>query len=263
MARLFHGKHTAIIVIIPPQGRLRLFRWTRLIANLDPERIGASAHARGNHNMATPSRPFASIDDLHASELACFEMMARSGVSVAVPAALHYCVEHQLNAPSWLLPAATDMHCSLLKREKSNKRGRSCGAVARYRQDMIDYARWDQIMVVREKQRDILEQAQGLRKLANVPKSLLGEHEKMLAWVGRSLNRAFECAAMLLEGSEAYGSPEAMKRSYFQVRRNSRDPSQAPRYHLLNRPILHKLGLEHDIGHRPRRKPVRLYELTY
>ena len=164
--------------------------------------------------MAMPSRPFASIRDIHDSELACLEAMIQSGVAVAVPAALHYCTEHQLSAPSWLLPAAMEMLCSLLKREKSPKRGRSCGAVARYRQDMIDYARWDQIMLVREKQRDILREVEQLRRLRNVPRRLMHEHEKLLEWVGRTLSRAFECAAMLLEGSEAYGSAEAMKRSY-------------------------------------------------
>ena len=114
--------------------------------------------------MARYSRPFASLEQLHANELACLETMAQSGVQLVVPAALHYCIQHELTPPPWLLPTVTEMLCGLLKREKSTKRGRSCGAVARYRQDMIDYARWDQVMVVREKQKEILEQVQELRK---------------------------------------------------------------------------------------------------
>jgi len=155
------------------------------------------------------------------------------------------------------------MLCGLLKREKSTKRGRSCGAVARYRQDMIDYARWDQVMVVREKQKEILKQVQELRTIPKVSKSMLDEREKMLAWVGRTLNRAFECAAMLLEGSVAYGSAEAMKRSYFQVKRNNRNPDQALRYHQLSRHLLLKLGVKESHEIRPGKKTMPLYELTY
>jgi hypothetical protein len=135
--------------------------------------------------------------------------------------------------------------------------------VARYRQDMSDYARWDQIMVVREKQRDILKQIQELRSLPKVPKRLLDEHEKMLGWVGRTLNRTFECAAMLLEGTEAYGTPEAMKRSYFQVEAKNRDPNQALRYHQLSRRLLLNLGVKEASELRPGRRSVPLYELTY
>jgi hypothetical protein len=189
--------------------------------------------------------------------------MVQSGVALAVPAALHYCVQHNLSPPPWLLPAVTEMLCALLKREKSTKRGRSCGAVARYRQDSIDYARWDQVMVVREKQKEILEQVQELRTLPNIPKSILDEREKMLAWVGGTLNRAFECASMLLEGSEAFGSAEAMKRSYFQVKRNNRDSDQALRYHQLSRHLLLKLGVKQSHEVRPGKKAVPLYELAY
>jgi hypothetical protein len=211
--------------------------------------------------MASP--PFASLTALHDHELFCLETMAQSGVALAVPAALHYCVQNQLSPPPWLLPATTEMLCGLLKREKPTKRGRSRGAVARYRQDMIDYARWDRVMVVRGKQQEILEQVQELRTLPKVPKGILDEREKMLAWVGRTLNQAFECAAMLLEGSEAFGSAEAMKRSYFQVKRNNRNPDQALRYPQLSRHLLLKLGVKESHEVRPGKKAVPLHELTY
>jgi hypothetical protein len=213
--------------------------------------------------MATPSRPFGSMRELHANELACLEAMARSGIEVAVPAALNYCTEHGLNTPPWLLVAATGMFSSLLKLQKSTKRGRSCGVVARYRQDMIDYARWDQIMVVRERQLLIREQIEELRTISAVPCGVLEEHEKTLAWLGSTLNRAFECAAMLLRGTSAFGSPEALKRSYFKVRRNSCDPDQALRYRQLNPSILKMLGLGEVLSLGVGRKPIALYELTY
>jgi hypothetical protein len=194
--------------------------------------------------------------------LACFEVMAGSGVVVAIAAALHYCRQHRLHVPPWAVAAADELLCDLLRRERSNRRGRACGAVARHRQDMIDYARWDQVKDVRQRQIEIAEQVEELRGLANVAPERLEEREKMLAWAGSTLNRAFECAAMILEGSEAYGSPDAIKRSYFQVERNSHDPGQALRYHMLDAEFLRMLGLKHEIEMRPGRKKVPLHELT-
>jgi hypothetical protein len=201
--------------------------------------------------------------ELHANELTCLETMAQAGAEVAVPAALNYCSEHRLNIPPWLLTAATATVCGLLKRQKSAKRGRSCGVLARYRQDMIDYARWDQITVVREQQLLFREQVDELRVIPALPHGALENHEKTLAWLGGTLDRAFECAAMLLRGTSAYGSPEAMKRSYFNVRRNSRDPHQAFRYHQLTPSILRELGLDEVLDLQAGRKPIAPHELTY
>ena len=212
--------------------------------------------------MTIHGRPFSSLKALDETELEYLKIMAQSRVAVAVPAALHYCAKHQLEAPQWLLAAATELLCDLLRREKSDRRGRSCGYVARHRQDRIDFVRWDQVTTARQKQVEIREQVAELRAMPNVPRSMLEEREKMLAWAGSTLNRAFECAAMLLEGTEAYASPEAMKRSYFQVERNSRDPKQALRYHLLDPKFEHKIGIKHEIVVRPGRKVVPLYELT-
>jgi hypothetical protein len=199
---------------------------------------------------------------LHKKELDGLEAMARAGVTVAIPAAMDYCVKHGVNPPAWLLATATELLCSLIRREKSARRGRSCGHVARYRQDMIDFQRWGEVDVVRQKQREILKQVEELRAIPNAPRSMLEEREKMLAWAGRSLNRAFECAAMKLEASQAYAGPDAIKASYFRVERNSRDPKKALRYHVLDAGFLRKIGIKHEIEYRPGRKKVPLYELT-
>lgn len=204
--------------------------------------------------MIIPSRPFASIDELHAHELACLERMVESGVPAAIPGALRYCEKHQRAIPAWLVTAATDLVCRGLKREKSKSRGRASGPLARSRQDMIDYARWDEVTTVREKQIEILEQTLHLRALTRAPKGLLKDYEKMLEWVGRSLSRAFECASLMLQDTPAFGGPEAMKRSYFKVRVRQKDPAQASCYHLMDQEIRQSLGL---IVHLPQRPPQR------
>lgn len=188
--------------------------------------------------------------------------MVESDVAVAVPAALDYCVRNKLDVPPWLAVVATELLCDLMKREKSTKRGRARGFVARHRQDRIDYARWDQVKVVRQKQIELHEQVAALRALPHIPPGMLQERQRMLDWVGCTLNRAYECAALLLEGSEAFGGPDAIKRSYFQVERNSHDPGQILRYHLLDPRFLSRLGLKHEIEVRPGKKHVPLYTLV-
>ena len=205
---------------------------------------------------------FESETPLHREQIESFEMMFRSGIAIAAAAALHYCHKHSLRVPPWLLAAASELLCDLLSREKAKRRGRSCGHVARHRQDRIDYVRWDQVKVIRDKQKDLKEEVQSLRSQANIPRHIMDDRENTLEWAGNTLNRAFECAAMLLEGSDAYGGAEAIKRSYFTVERNSKNPSQRLRYHLLDARFLDKVGISDGMGPRPRRKIVPLYELT-
>jgi hypothetical protein len=222
-------------------------------------RVGQRRTAIGETMMSSHGFSLSALDK---RELDYLKAMAQSDQPIAVPEALHYCVKHHANAPRWLLAAAVELLCDLMKREKSKRRGRSGGYIARYRQALIDLERFEEVRSVRQKQMDIREEVEKLRATPNVPPSIMEERENMLAWVGGSLNRAFECAAMLLEGSQAYASPEAMKRSYFKVERNSRDPNKALRYHLLDPQFLRKIGIKYQIESRPGRKKVPLYELT-
>jgi len=56
-------------------------------------------------------RPLCSIEELHEQQLGVFESMARSDVGVVIPAALHYCAEHDVVAPAWLVKASADLLC--------------------------------------------------------------------------------------------------------------------------------------------------------
>lgn len=210
--------------------------------------------------MSLQDRAPSSLGEL--KELDHLEAMARAGVAVAVPAAMHYCAEYEVNPPAWLLAMATELLCNLMRRERSTRRGRSCGYVARYRQDMIDLARHSEVDVIRQRQKAILQQVEELRATPNVPKAMLQEREKMLGWIGKTLDRAFECAVPVLEGSQAYAGRDAIKASYFRVERHSRDPKKALRYHVLDAGILRKLGIKHETEYRPGRKKIPFYELT-
>ena len=212
--------------------------------------------------MPEPRRPFRSLAELDAQRLRYFEKMLEAGAMVAVPAALHYCEENQVAVPPWLLKATTELLCDLLKREKSVRRGRSCGSVARYRQDMIDFTRWDCVLEVRRYQVELKDCMAMLHDRPDIPANIRVDREKMHAWVGSTFDRAYECASMMLRGSQAFGSPEAMKRSYHQVKRNNSDPAQTMRYHLFDYSFSQRIGVTQPVGMLPAGKIVPLYELT-
>ena len=181
---------------------------------------------------------------------------------LAVAAAIHYCTEHEFPAPQWLIDEAGNVLFSLLSHAKQGKRGRASGAVARYRQDMIDFARWEAVREVREQQVEIREQVEELRAISGAPKSMLQEREKMLNWVGHDWLRAYDCAAMILRGTDAAAGPDAMKASYLKVAQNNQDPSQALRYHVFDPVVVAKLGIRDVLKPNRSGRVVPFFELT-
>ena len=187
---------------------------------------------------------------LDEMELESLKKARDAGVIIAVPAALDYCLEHGLPPPSWLVQAASDLLCDLLTREKSTKRGRSAGAVARYRQDMVDFLRWNEVEVVLENQQRSNE------LLTTYPTNpspgqadIYAEEVAKAEWLGTSRSRIYQCVSEVLEKTDAFGGPESIKRSHRQVRRNERTPAQAFRYYQLPEPFLAKLGIDGDLGY--------------
>lgn len=215
-----------------------------------------------NLAMIQFGRPFDTLKELRSWQLSIYERMVQGGHLGAVPAALFYCVECRIAAPEWLLRAALILTCRTLRNEKTKKRGRAAGVVPRLRADMIDYARFDAIREVREKQKELAEEVRELEGRKGVPKEMIDERCKLLAWVGKTWDDAYACAAMLLEGSESFAGVDAMKASYRRVLKNSRSPDRTFRYHLLDPQILEQLGIG-DVGFVRRDRKIRgLYDLT-
>jgi hypothetical protein len=206
----------------------------------------------------------ARMDDLHQRELGYLQQMVAGGVGVAIPAALQYCLQYKQSVPDWLLESSIELLCNLLKSEKSARRGRGGTHIARRRQDKIDYDRWGTVLSQRDAQKDQLRQLDTIKVYGDdLPLSWREDRENLQAWSSTTLNRAFECSSMLLEGTEAFGSPEAIKRSYFKVERNMRTPAQAVRYYHLDPMFLHeRLGIKWEPFVRPGRKCEPLYNLT-
>ena len=195
--------------------------------------------------------------------LCALEEMIDNGIAVAVPAALHHCLEWKCPVPDWLVAASIDLMSDLLKSERPKRRGRTATHIARYRQDNIDGSRWSTVVWQREAQRDLLDQVRRLPKTPNLDDDFREDRIRLQKWLGTTLSRAFECSSMILEGTQAFGSPDAIKRSYFKVLRNLKDPKQRLRYHFIDPQFLmHKLGIMWEPFVRPGRKIEPLYNLS-
>jgi hypothetical protein len=201
--------------------------------------------------MSRLDGPYCSIEELHETQLNDFEAMFRSGVAVAIPAALHYCAEYELGAPAWLVKASAELLCITLQSNSPKKRGRAAGLVTRYCQDMKDFARWDEVCVIREQQKNYRKQVKELRalpkakgELLDKQKKLISEQEEVLVRLGHTFDDAFECASKSLKKTKASGGWDTIRRSYKEVERNLKNPAQAKRYHVFSTQFLHKLGIK-------------------
>ena len=161
----------------------------------------------------------------------------------AVLAAIRWCRKYNLAAPPWLLDASYELLVKAIRHIKSGKLGRAGNLLARLRQDMIDLTRWDEVERAREKQKEIAKEVAELRKLKNVPSTLMEEQEYMLRWVGSNRDRAYECASHRLQGTGAFAGPDAIRRSYLIVKRASKNSKQAIRYRLIDHYTMERLNL--------------------
>jgi hypothetical protein len=193
------------------------------------------------------------IKQFDVSELVDFKRMLEAGVTLAGPAAQHYCVTYGLAAPAWVTKASADFHLATL-RQGNRQRGRSADPVARYLQDMRHYARWDAVDEITGVQKQVRKQIAELERLKGSGdtrpqrdtsfrkrESILNDRKKVLARVGRNLEDACHYASKLLEETEAFGSPHTIRASYNRVRKDFRGSKRAACYSLLNHRFVNEL----------------------
>jgi hypothetical protein len=180
---------------------------------------------------------------------------------LAVANALHYCAEMNVQPPAWVVKDAAALLCDLLKREKSEKRGRAAGRIARYRQDMWDVERWDAV----EEMRRMRRKAQSEMKIMRAQRDKFKDTrywrraEQLLAWLRHG---TFECASMYLTGRDARASANTMRTSYRRCNRRAAGFLRPDRYHLFDEDLLVKFGFPRMIDRKPGTKWVSLFNLT-
>ncbi|ARP98280.1 hypothetical protein [Pseudorhodoplanes sinuspersici] len=178
---------------------------------------------------------------------------------IAVAAGLDHCAERMIAPPAWIVRCASDVMNQLLTGSKPARRGRSCTPVARYRQDQIDYLRWDAVVSARENQPRIRERVSEMRAYASeFPARYIELEEKLANWIGHDWIRAYEVASMYLQGSYAHGGPDAVRTSYLKVQRSR---SCMNRYIAVREPFRYKIDIPHPRDEQGM-KCRHLFELT-
>jgi hypothetical protein len=209
--------------------------------------------------MPIHERPFDSLEQLHETEFEQYKLMFDSGTLLAVTAALDYCDNHSLTPLAWAVTEAVKIQCASIRGDTPGKRGRSNGVGDRYRQDAIDYLRWDTVVKIREYRQNLEDNIEALSEL---PGPTAREHrtyyEKQLCWAKAD---SFKCVSLLLTRSPAFGAPEAVKKSFLKVEKNMREQKTAMRYYILDPAFLRKVGVCVDPLDRPGKKIVDLFDL--
>src|SRR6186997_3143495 len=122
------------------------------------------------------------VDRLHEEEL---ERHRKSAVhnDIAVAAAMYYCAEEKICPPPWLVAASANLMIELLKKEKSKKRGRAAGRVARCRQDLYDFDRWNAVHQIRELKDKNKNELESLKTYGDIDQRHAKRIHKTRAWL--------------------------------------------------------------------------------
>jgi hypothetical protein len=177
---------------------------------------------------------------------------------IAFAAAFHFCVSEGKCPPKWLIKEIDDLLIELLKRERTTKRGRSAGRVARCRQDLWDFER---SCAVDEVRRIRGENAHELEITKDYPPELekrFSHLKKVRKWLGYG---TYECAAMFLRGTFAACSSHGVRASYRKVRRAYASRTAAWRYYTFPGDFLGRVGIPYPLTPLPGTKTANFFDL--
>jgi hypothetical protein len=210
--------------------------------------------------MPIHERPFDTLAQFHEAQLEHRKLMFEMGTPLAVIEAMAYCDEHGLTPPRWAVAESVKIHCAAIRGDRSGRGGRSSGIRDRYKQDMIDYIRWDMVIQIREKRKLLRYEIKALSNLTG-PAALKHRSicKEQLDWASTD---SFKLASRQLARSPAFCASEAMKKSFLKVARNMRNPRTAARYRILDARFLRKVGVVVNPPDPPGKKIADLFAET-
>ncbi len=130
--------------------------------------------------------------------------------------------------------------------------------MARCRQDLYDFDRWNAVHQIRELKAKNKNELEILKSWSNVDQRHVTRIHKTQIWLRRY--DTFECASMSLTGCDAKAGREAVRASYRRVKRAMADRSAAYRHSLFTGNFLHRVGI--DWGYKTGKKIIPFYNLT-
>jgi hypothetical protein len=135
---------------------------------------------------------------------------------IATARAMDYCATHQVCPPEWLVAAAASLMIDLLKREKTIKRGRTAGCIARLQHELWNAERWDAVKTVREIREKWIREDKVLKARPR-PSGINGyekHHLKRKKWLEQG---TFACASKMLLGRDAFAGPSTIRASFRKI----------------------------------------------
>lgn len=158
-----------------------------------------------------------SDQDRHRALLEIFEIGARAENVPTVLEALLYCRENDVRAPTWLLEATFDLVTSLMRAD-DKKRGPGGNRLARCRQDMKHFIRWDFFHEVRRMQKKFSRKVKSKNPGKERHRPEYVAHWRAVhAVLGTSVDSARRAVSKILVGTAAAGSEEAIAKSVYIV----------------------------------------------
>lgn len=140
----------------------------------------------------------------------------RGGAVTALYDALSLALEHG-TVPSWVVDGARQwlaVSCAW-----PTGRGRTANPRARALSDYIHVYRWDMVLMIRQHQAQTSENLEGLREL-QIPPSKIKQIMAGVRDFGHTWADAYQHASRELANHFAFGSADAIKKSYLRVQRN-------------------------------------------
>ena len=198
------------------------------------------------------------VDCLQEEELGRLKEMSIHN-DIGVVAAMYHCAQEGVCPPPWLVQSSAEMMIKLLTREISPQRGRSGGRIARYRQDLIDFERWNSVLEVRRVREENRHDLKAFETFSPEQKKEFRHIEKVRDWLRHG---TYECASMSLRRGYAFAGPDGVKASYFKVQKAMRSRSTALRYHLTFNDFVFRIGLDWPGAVTAGTKFVPFYNLT-
>ncbi len=186
---------------------------------------------------------------IYERELKVREKAFEAGIVAALYDAILICLEADLPSPKWVQIGTARLMKEMFSGGLERKKGRTGNPFARYRNDMIHYARWDAVMDARVLRAALSPVVFVGRQYPEFSEKEEKDKQQLKAnlstWVkGMTWQDAYEGAANMLKGTPASGAPATMKNSYIKVNKASKDPSKAHRYIILSRRTLRLLGIK-------------------
>jgi hypothetical protein len=197
------------------------------------------------------------VREFDKRELAKFRRVGFSEIGIA--RALHYCTEHSITPPNWVIQEASDLLIKLLRGDKPHRKGRLANYVTEFNQELRDTERWSAVREVREIRAVAREDTKAFARCPNRLPAEICSHAERKIWLKQS---NFECAADLLRGRNAYATPSAIKQSYRRIECKRKLQPQTCVGAWFSDSFLKKLRLEQSHERRPGHKTLLFIDLS-